>query len=155
MLSAPNEQGLVVADWRNNNGGEMGSDQVAAIRPIIAELEAADAEREGRPVRFFGSFSLPVEGGPWVEVYFDGEIIVNLWYPFQEEPLDYLAKLGIQPLPGAMVVEIRRPFCVLAFDRVPTSVLAKFIDTLFTEMYACGEDYEIDVALDTLAPMAG
>ncbi len=133
----------------------MGSDQVAAIRPVLAELEEADAERKGRPVRFFGSFALPVEGGPWVEVYFDDETIVNLWYPFKEEPLAYLATLGIQPLPGAMVVEITRPFCVLAFDRVPTIVLAKFIDTLFTEMYACGADYEIDVAIDTLAPTAG
>ncbi|MEO8361637.1 MAG: hypothetical protein ABI672_16505 [Vicinamibacteria bacterium] len=129
----------------------MGADEVAAIRPVIAELEVAALEQPGEPAQFYGSFSVAAPDGPWVEVYLEQETMVNLWYPFQEEPLHYLAMLGVQPLPGARVVEPAPPSCLLAFDRVPSHVLAKFIDSLFTSMYGCGEGYEIDVEVKTFA----
>jgi hypothetical protein len=134
----------------------LGADQVAAIRPIIAELEAAGLEQPGGgPARYCGAFSVANRGEPWVEVYLEQETIVNLWYPFQEDPLAYLVTLEVEPLPGARVADINRPSCVLAFERAPSRVVARFIDALFTKMYSCGGDYPIDVAVRRFGDTAG
>ena len=74
----------------------MGADQVAAIRPAIAELEAAEASATpGAAAQYFARFSLAGHECPWVEAYLEQKAVLNLWYPFDAGPLDYLRQLGI------------------------------------------------------------
>jgi hypothetical protein len=124
----------------------MGADQVAAIRPALAELESDQQALGGDArARCFARFSLSPYDTPWVEVDLEEGTVVNLWYPFETEPLAYLESLGVKVLPGARVLEVARPACTLAFDRVPSEELARFVDSLFLDVFACGEDYPVDV----------
>lgn len=76
----------------------MGANQVAAIRPAIAELEADEQVRTPHsPARYFARFSHPPHGSPWIEVYLESGTVVNVCYPFETEPLTYLEKLRVSP----------------------------------------------------------
>jgi len=127
----------------------VGADQVAAIRPAVAELEAAEASAApGARAEYFARFSLAGHDCPWVELYLQqGDAVLNCWYSFEAEPLDYLRQLGIPIPPGTRVLEVGRPSCLLAFDRPPSRAVAKFVDQLFLQMYACGDDYDVAVEL--------
>jgi hypothetical protein len=126
----------------------MGADQVAAIRPALTELES-DQQALGASARArrFARFSLSPYDTPLVEVRLEKGTAVNLWYPFETEPLAYLERLGVKVLPGARVLELASPACTLAFDRVPSEELARFVDSLFLDVFACGEGYPVDVEM--------
>jgi hypothetical protein len=127
----------------------VGADQVAAIRPIVAELE--DDERKhpsGAGARYFARFTVPSGRQPWVELYLERETVVNVFFPFEAEPLAWLRESGVEPLPDARVSELTRGlFCTFAFARVPSMTVAKFVDALFMKTLCCGEDYPLDVEI--------
>jgi len=126
----------------------MGADQIAEIRPAIAELEADERGRPESAPRFFARFSLADRESPWVEIYLDDETVANLWYPIDAEPLAFLAHRGVALLPGARVVDIEAKLaCTLAFDRVSSHEVARFVDRLFLNVFGCDEDYAVDVEL--------
>ena len=127
----------------------MGADQVAAIRPALVELE--DDEKSHSPggeARYFARFSVPQKDDVWAEVYLEDETIVNLSFPFQDEPMDRLKLSGIELLPGGRVMDTTTgEYCTLAFHRVPTMTLARFVDALFSQALKCGDDYGVDVSI--------
>ena len=134
----------------------MGADQVAEIRPAIAELEADERDRGEAAPRFFARFSLADHPSPWVEVYLDDETVANLWYPIDAEPLAFLAHRGITLLPGARVVALEAGLtCTLAFDRASSRDVARFVDSLFLNLFGCDEDYAIDVEVRRFADPGG
>jgi hypothetical protein len=127
----------------------VGADQVAAIRPALAELEDdARQQTAGADPRFFARCSVPPDGSPWVEAYFEGdEVIINCWYPFDREPLAHLQTLDLPRLPDGRVVDRQKPACTVAFGRSSTGIVARFIDGLFMHLFTCGDDYPLDVAI--------
>jgi hypothetical protein len=126
----------------------MGADQIAAIRPAIRELEAAEhAADAGTPAGFSARFGRPGVDEPWVEVYLERETVVNFWYPFDAEPLAQWRRVGIEEPTGIRVLEMHSPACTVAFRRTTSREVSEFVDALFLRLYGCGSDYEIDVDL--------
>jgi hypothetical protein len=125
----------------------VGADQVATIRPIVAELEKDEKEHpSGAKARYFGRFAVPSGQQPWVELYLERETVVNMSFPFEAEPLAWLRDSGVEPLPDARVSDVTRGlFCTFTFARVPSMTLARFVDALFMKALCCGEDYPLDV----------
>jgi hypothetical protein len=127
----------------------MGADQIAEIRPAIAELEADEHHDPDDAPRFFAVFSLAGRDSPWVEIYLDDdETIANLWYTIDAEPLAHLTRRGVALPPGARVVNTAKGLaCTLAFDRCSSYDVACFVDRLFLNVFGCEEDYALDVEL--------
>jgi hypothetical protein len=127
----------------------MGADQIAEIRPAVAELEADERRYPDDAPRFFAVFSLAGRDSPWVEIYFDDdETIANLWYTIDANPLAHLTRRGV-PLPaGARLVDMAQgSACTLAFDRCSSHDIAGFVDHVFLNVFECQEDYAVDVEL--------
>ena len=121
----------------------MGADQVAAIRPAIAELAAAAEAREDGYEHLCASFSVPGKPKAWAEVV-PGS--VNLAFPRAELPLSFIAAQGLS-LPGARVVSFKPGlYATLAHDPCAPSVLARFVDAALVALHGLdAESYEVDV----------
>ena len=134
----------------------MGADQVAAIRPALAELEADERTLvPDAPARFFARFTVPEGDSPWVEIYLEREAFINLWHPSDDDPLERLSGAGVRPLPGTRIASSYKPACTLAARRGPSGDLARFVDALFDRLYGCGNDYPLDVELLRFPEQAG
>lgn len=125
----------------------MGADQIAAIRPAIAELEEANRGSEGE---FIARFDVPGHNQHWVEVVVG---TVNLAYPFKDDPLTRLLSQEIAPLPELTLVEWQPElFATFRYDSAASSrEVAKFVDRLFEALFNCGQDYEVDVMIERVA----
>jgi hypothetical protein len=124
----------------------MGADQVAAIRPAIAELE--DAAR-GREPEHIASFTVPGCEHVWVQVVFG---TVNMAYPFDDPPEQRLQASGVADLPG-LTLERWQPgvFATFAYEPAASSrQVAKWVDAILETVLRCGEDYPIDVEIAKL-----
>ena len=124
----------------------MGSDQVAAIRPAIAEAYEAAASGDSN---YFAKFELSADADVWVEVAVD---TVNFRYPSSTEPLRLLAERGIQPLAG-LSLQSWQPTVYAAVNHTETDLraIAKFVDALFASVLGSGAEYPVDVSLERFA----
>jgi len=129
----------------------MGADEIAAIRPAIAELEA-DLEEHGVPARFFARFSLSNQETPWIEVVIEDKTTINLSYPFADEPLQLLQRSAVECPPGLKVTDRSPNAITFAFARSHTRAVARFIDALFTRVLGCGQEYSVDVSFLRFPP---
>ena len=124
----------------------MGAEQVAAITGALESLETAgDARQAVRPSQVCARFTHPPgRGVPWVEVRLGGGWRVGFWYPFDNAPETYLEQLGVESPSGTSVASWADARCSFS---TPANAerLARFIDELFSEMYACGKNYELAV----------
>jgi hypothetical protein len=126
----------------------MGSDQIATIRPIIAELE--DASGNGSGQIYCAAFDVPGRDAAWVEVV-AGE--VNVAYPFTDDPMQRLDELA---LGHTFAIELSEwqpgTFAAFTYDPAATTrELARFVDSLFERLLLCGGDYPLDVWIGPLA----
>ena len=125
----------------------MASDQIAAIRPMIAELEDAAANSEGG---FVATFQISGHPAKWVEVILG---TVNFAYPYADDPLERLLRQGIQPLPKLKLSQWQ-PDLFATFDyesSVASRDVAKFVDRIFSEILGGGAGYEVDAGINRLA----
>jgi hypothetical protein len=121
----------------------VGSDQVAAIRPAIVELEnaARGSERE-----YFAKFEVPGRDGIWIEVALG---TVNFAYLYPEPPAGRLHAAGVVELPGQVLDEWQPGvFAAFAYDPATAShLVASFIDQVLGKVFGCGDDYPIDIEI--------
>jgi hypothetical protein len=119
----------------------MGAYQVAAIRPMIVELEDAGRDHE---LEYVASFTVPGREQAWVEVVLG---TLNLAYPFDDPPEQRLQALGVSELPGLALHEWQPGlFATFTYNpATPNRQVAKFVDQMLGIVLGCGEDYPIDV----------
>lgn len=125
----------------------MAADQIAAIRPAIAELEDADRNSEGE---FIARFQIPGTDVKWVEVILG---TVNFAYPYTDEPLERLLRQGIKPLPKLTLSEWQPElFATFLYESsAPSRDVAKFVDCILGEILGGGSDYEVDVGIERMS----
>lgn len=125
----------------------MGADQIAAIRPAIAELESAASNSEGE---FIARFEVPGRDKIWTEVILG---TVNVGYPYADDPLKRLRRHRITPLPKLKLSDWQSElFATFGYDPTASSRdVAKFVDRVIGEMLGAGTDYEVDVTIERIA----
>lgn len=125
----------------------MAADQIAAIRPAIAELEAAERDSEGE---FVARFEIPGHQAKWVEVILG---TVNFAYPYADDPLERVLRHGIKPLPKLKLSEWQPElFATFQYESsAPSRDVAKFVDCILGEMLGGGTDYEVDVGIERIS----
>jgi hypothetical protein len=124
----------------------VGSDQIAAFRPLIAEVYEAAAS--GDP-NYFAHFHLSSNPDVWVEVAVD---TVNFCYPMAADPILLLAERNVPPL-DELSLESWQPnvhACVQHRDE-DLRAIAKFVDALFCHILGAGTDYPVDVSIERFA----
>lgn len=122
----------------------MGADQVAAIRPLIVELE--DAASEGTGIEYCARFTVPGREAVWAEVLLRS---VNFAYPFADAPIERLARSGLAA-PLGLALQEWQPglFATVAFDdRATSREVARFVDGILGVLLGCGEDYPVDAEI--------
>lgn len=122
----------------------MSADQVAAIRPLIAELEAAASEDPD--IEYCARFAVPGREDAWAEVILRA---VNFAYPFSDDPIGRLCRSGIAAPPGLVLQEWQLGrFATLSFgERATSREIARFVDGIFGVLLDCGEDYPVDAEI--------
>jgi hypothetical protein len=125
----------------------MGADQIAEIRPAIAELETAARDSEGE---FIARFDVSGRDTIWSEVVLG---TINLAYPFADDPLKRLRRHQISPLPKLKLTDWQAElFATFQYDPSTSSrEVAKFVDRVMGEMLGAGTDYEVDVTIERIA----
>jgi hypothetical protein len=123
------------------------ADQIAAIRPLVAEVEVAHAALPDAD--YCARFDVPGRETAWAEVVHDA---VNFAYPFADDPIERLGRLGIAILPGlALVAWQSGRYATVSFpDRTPSREVARFVDAILGILLGCGADYPVDAAIDRL-----
>ena len=118
----------------------MGDDQIAAIRPAIAQaLEASTAD----DVRC-ASFEVSGDTARWVQVLPDA---INMAYPAVEPPEILPAHVHVLSLREWKADEYAT-FDVA--EGVTAMDLARIVDALFQGVLGCGSDYRLDVRVEKL-----
>ncbi len=122
----------------------MGADQVAVIRPLVAEVEDGHAERPGAD--YCARFDVPGRDATWAEVVHDA---VNFAYPFADDPIERLRRLHIAVLPGVSLLTWQPGlYATVSFpDRPPSREVARFVDAILGILLGCGEDYPLDAEI--------
>jgi hypothetical protein len=115
----------------------------------VRELEQDELKLPtGAKARYFARFTVPSGQNPWIELYLEGDTVVNVFFPHELQPLEWLRNSGVEPLPDARVTDLKKGvFCTFAFARVPSMRLARFVDAVFVKALRCGEEYPLDVAV--------
>lgn len=125
----------------------MGAEQLAAIESAIDELESEEAlHPAGEPPRYFARFSI-AEQEPWIEIVLARATVVNLWYPFDDEPPAVLREAGVDLPPDFQLIENAHPSCTFSIPRVPAASLARFVEDLFLQLYAADEEYALEIEM--------
>jgi len=118
----------------------MGADQIAAIRPAIAEVEQAPSGEE-----WCASFEVP-NSAHWVQVV-PGTL--NMSYPYADDPADRLQRIGIAPNTLHLVDWQPGKYATFTYAPLPNREIAKLVDRLFVTLLGCdGDTYEVGVALE-------
>ncbi len=125
----------------------MRSEQLAAIESAIEELASEEAlHPPGLPPRFFARFSL-AEQEPWIEVVLARATVVNLWYPFDDDPKTVLLEAGVEVPSPFQLIESADPSCTFSIPRSPIPDLARFVEDLFLKLYDGGEEYALEIEM--------
>lgn len=125
----------------------MGTEHLAATESAVKELEAEEAlHPKGKPPRYFARFSL-AEEEPWIEIVLAGATVVNLWYPYDDEPLIVLAENGVEIPSPFQLIECANPSCTFSIPRGPSADLSRFIEDLFRKLYATDEEYALEIEM--------
>lgn len=125
----------------------MGAEQLAAIESAIEELESEEAlHPPGDPPRYFARFSLAGQE-PWIEVVLARATVVNLWYPFDDEPNTVLREAGVDVPSPFQLIENANPSCTFSIPRCAVADLSRFVEDLFLRLYATGEEYALEIEM--------
>ena len=125
----------------------MGAEHLAAIESAIEELEAEAAlHPPGEPPRYFARFSI-AEQEPWIEIVLARATVVNLWYPFDDEPQIVLREAGLEAPSPFQLIENANPSCTFSIPRVPVADLSRFVEDLFLKLYATDEEYRLEIEM--------
>lgn len=123
------------------------AEHLAAIESAIEELESEEAlHAPGQPPRYFARFSI-AEQEPWIEIVLARAAVVNLWYPFDDEPQTVLREAGVEMPTPFQLIENAKPSCTFSIPRGPVSDLARFVDDLFLRLYAADEEYALEIEM--------
>jgi hypothetical protein len=122
----------------------LGADQVAAIRPLVAEVEDAKAERPDAD--YCARFDVPGREATWAQVVHDA---INFAYRFPVDPIERLRRLHLATLPGLALVGWQPGlYATVSFPhRTPSRDIARFVDGLLGVLLGCGEDYPVDAEI--------
>ena len=125
----------------------MGAEQLAAIESAIEELESEESlHPPGVPPRYFARFSL-AEQEPWIEIVLARATVVNLWYPFDDEPEVVLHQAGLETPAPFQLIENANPSCTFSIPRIPRAELSRFVDRLFFKLYATDDEYALEIEM--------
>lgn len=117
----------------------MPSDEVAAIRPLVVEVYEAEEAAAGE---FMATFEHSENPELWVQVV---PRRVNLFYPSEQAPLQLLDRLGVKPLAGMTVLDWKPGgFATLDHEAASAMEIARFVDSIFSLVFGCGEEYPVD-----------
>jgi hypothetical protein len=120
----------------------MGADQIAAIRPAIAEIEQTRAGEE-----WCASFEVP-DSTYWVQVV---PGTVNLSYPYTDDPAARLLCIGRDSHELRLLNWQPGKYATFTYVSRTNSELARLVDRVFVMLFGCDDDtYEIDVSLERL-----
>jgi hypothetical protein len=122
----------------------VGADQVAVIRPLVAEVEDGHAARPDAD--YCARFDVPGREATWAEVVHD---VINFAYPFPDDPIERLGRLHLATLPGLALMSWQPGlYATVSFPhRTPSRDIARFVDGLLGVLLRCGEDYPVDVEI--------
>lgn len=123
----------------------MGADQIAEIRPAIAELEVLPEDEQPDVV---AEFQVAGREDLWVQVILG---TVNFSYPFMEDPIKRISDAGIG-IPLGTVLEDWEPgnFATLGYLHEDSRKTASFVDELFEKLLGAEPGYAVDVAIQRL-----
>ena len=133
--------------FNTSQEASLSADQIAAISPIVAEI--LDAHSEQPELDYCANFCVPGRESAWVQVVHDK---VNFAYPFTEDPIERLGRLGIAMLPG-LALRKWQPglYTTVSFTRHARSrEIARFVDAILGLVLDCGEDYPVDAEIERL-----
>lgn len=119
----------------------MGADQIAELRPEIAEVFAAAEEAQD----ICASFTVSSDASLWLQIT---RSQINLYYPHDGEPSRFdsvrTSRLRIEDWEAGQFLTLGYPD-----DETPRSI-ATLVDDLFTQVVGAPADYHVDVELFTL-----
>lgn len=125
----------------------MGEEHLAAIESAIEELESEEAlHPAGERPTFFARFSI-AEEDPWIEIVLAKATVVNLWYPYEDEPLSVLRESGLTVPEPFQLIENANPSCTFSIPRSPRATLARFVHDLFVHFYGTAEEYPLEIEM--------
>ena len=125
----------------------MAAEHLAAIASAIEELESEEAlHTPGRPPRYFARFSIAGQE-PWIEIVLARATVVNLWYPFDDDPKTVLLETGVEVPSPFQLIESANPSCTFSIPRSPVPDLARFVEDLFLRLYAADEEYALEIEM--------
>ena len=120
----------------------MGADQIAAIHPLIVEIEEAPEGEE-----WCASFEVP-QSDHWVQVV---PGTVNFSYPYADCPAERLEHLGI--FSNRLQLDDWKPgkYAAFTYAPLPNREIARLVDRIFVTLLGCDDDtYQLDVSLERL-----
>jgi len=125
----------------------MGAEHLAAIRSALEELEAEEAlHAKGKPPKYFARFSLSEEE-PWIEIVLARTTVVNLWYPFDDDPRTVLPVKGLSLPTPFELIENANPSCTFSIPRAPAAEVSGFVEGLFLKLYEADPDYALEIEM--------
>jgi hypothetical protein len=122
----------------------MGADQIAEIRPAIAEVFAGVDAGEN----WCATFTVSGDPDRWVQVTADS---VNTAYPYREDPAE-----AVVPLAIATSLQLTQwqagSYATFHFEAgIPARELARMVDVLFSGLLRAPSDYSVDVEIVPLS----
>lgn len=119
----------------------MNADQLAEIRPVLREVVGGAPDT---------CATLEVEGDAdrWVQAV---DRTINAAYPYDDNPEERIARLGLPPLPAKFVGWEAGKFATFEFAGLEVNTTAAWIDAYFVRVLGCTEgEYHLDVAFEKI-----
>lgn len=116
----------------------MANDVISGIISAIEGIEPGDSDDQ-----LCASLTVADQETPWIQVVSG---ILNIWWPFDEDPSARVGGLLSSPLPGWELSDWEAgTYAVFEFEPVDVRAQAETVDLLFRKLYDCPPDYSLDV----------
>lgn len=129
----------------------MGADQIAQMEPSLREVYKGISSPDDPPTSCCTLEVMTLSGAEiWLQVM---PGTVNMAYPFTEDPLELLRRLGVRSPPDVYLVEWSAgEYATFGFSDIAPRDHASFVDQLFVKVFGCDEAYEVKISTEALDP---
>ena len=121
----------------------MSSDTISEIVAAIEEVESDDSDDQ-----LCASFKVSGQETPWIQVVSG---ILNVWWPFDDDPAARVTQLLTAPLPGWVLCDWEAgTFATFEFEPTDVESQAETVDLLFRTLYDSPPEYTLDIEVYVL-----